>query len=360
MIEAMYKRAQTLPWWMVSTVRLDTLSHQSLQWQNNEQGDWRPCWPVLLWSSAERDGLWLLSWVWYTREVGVLVESCVAGGVLAACHAHLSVKVLSWVKVLRREAAWRHSALTRACSRLSREAHVCREKQTTRGLETGGWVAKDCLQQMMAPLILLWSQTDAILELLDSGILAHIQIIGFPWIDRCSPFTTRTPDCLHKIFLPLSSWNVFTGNNNSKIIAMKRTGNENELMKLAMNGIPTPCELNRSLIAQSWYRRDKLELSLLLFWLKHFIFVVFLTSCSLRKRLSQNSTSSRAFHKLSVSPWLTVPACSSCSRSVELTWLRLAHLGMTCETPRDHLTLHQLSWYPPVARLHSNQILLFI
>ncbi len=73
---------------------------------------------------------------------GVLVESCVAGGILAVCRAHLSVKVLSWVKVLLREAAWRHSALTRACSRLSREAHVCREKRTTRGPETFEWVAR--------------------------------------------------------------------------------------------------------------------------------------------------------------------------------------------------------------------------
>lgn len=32
---------------------------------------------------------------------------------------------------------------------------------------------------------------------------------------------------------------------------------------------------------------------------------------------------------LSVSPWLTVPACSSCSRSIELTWLRRAHLEIT-------------------------------
>ena len=86
-------------------------------------------------------------------------------------------------------------------------------------------------------------------------ILAHTQIIGFPWIDRCSPFTAQTPDCLHKMFLPLSSWNVFTGNNNSKIIAMKWTGTENELTKLAMNGIPTPCELNWSLIAQSLCRK---------------------------------------------------------------------------------------------------------
>ena len=38
---------------------------------------------------------------------------------------------------------------------------------------------------------------------------------------------------------------------------MKRTENEYELTKLAMNGIPTPCELNRSLIAE----RDKPELS---------------------------------------------------------------------------------------------------
>lgn len=157
------------PWWMISAVRLDILSHQSSQWRNNEQGDWWPWWPVPLWSLVQRDGLWLLSWVWDTWEVGVLVESWVAGGVLAVGHAHLSVKVLSWVKVPRREAAWRHSALTRACSRFSREAHVCREKHTTRGTRDWNVGGKDCLQQMMAPLILLWSQTDAVLELLDSG-----------------------------------------------------------------------------------------------------------------------------------------------------------------------------------------------
>lgn len=56
---------------------------------------------------------------------------------MAERHAHLSVEVLSWLKVLRREAAWRHSALTRACSRLSREAHVCREEQTG-GRDKGG------------------------------------------------------------------------------------------------------------------------------------------------------------------------------------------------------------------------------
>lgn len=156
--------------------------------------------------------------------------------------------------------------------------------------------------------------------------LAHIQIIGFPWINRCSPFTARTPDCLHKIFLPLSSWNVFTGNNNSKIIAVKWTGNENELTKLAMNGIPTPCELNRSLIAQSLYRKGW---TLLPFCLKHLIPVVFLTSCSLRNRVSHDSASSRAFHKLSVSPLLTVPTWSSCSRSMKFTWLRLALLEIT-------------------------------
>lgn len=78
-----------------------------------------------------------------TRERwGLLRNPEVAGGILAVRHTHLSVKVLSWVKVLRREAAWRHSALTRACSRHSLEAHVCREKQTTRGLETGGWVVR--------------------------------------------------------------------------------------------------------------------------------------------------------------------------------------------------------------------------
>lgn len=141
-IEAMSYRAQDLSWWMISTVSRDTLSHLSPQGRNNEQRDWRPCWPVPLWSMAERNGLWFQSWVWDTKEVGVLVESWVAGGILAACHAHLSVKVLSWVKALRREEAWRHSALTRVCSRLNREAHVYREEQTTRELETGGWVVR--------------------------------------------------------------------------------------------------------------------------------------------------------------------------------------------------------------------------
>lgn len=68
---------------------------------------------------------------------GVLVESRgLLGGVLAARHAHLSVKVLSWVKVLCREEAWRHSALTRACSWLNREAVVCGERRTTREQES--------------------------------------------------------------------------------------------------------------------------------------------------------------------------------------------------------------------------------
>lgn len=50
------------------------------------------------------------------------------------------------------------------------------------------------------------------------------------------------------------------------------------------------------------------------------------TSCSRRRRVSLSSMSSRAFNKLSDSPWLTLPACSNCSRSRELTWLRLADL----------------------------------
>lgn len=37
---------------------------------------------------------------------------------------------------------------------------------------------------------------------------------------------------------------------------MKRTENESELTKLAMNGIPTPCELNGSLIAQPLSRKE--------------------------------------------------------------------------------------------------------
>lgn len=72
MIEAMSYRAQALPWWMISTVRRDTVSHRLPQKGNNEQGDWRPCWPAPLWSLAERDGLWLQLSVWDTREVGVL------------------------------------------------------------------------------------------------------------------------------------------------------------------------------------------------------------------------------------------------------------------------------------------------
>lgn len=240
---------------MISRGRQDTRSHQYPKWVNNEKRDWRPCWPSPLWSLARRDGLWVVS-VRHKERWGLLLNS-VTGGALALGHAHLSVKLLSWVKVLRREAAWRHSALTRACSRLSREAHVCRDKHTRR-LETEMWVARIAYSK--------WWHLSFYCDLKqmqywNSWTLAHIQIIGFPWINRCRPFTARTPDCLHKIFLPLSSWNVFTGNNNnSKIIAMKRTGNENELTKLAMNGIPTPCELNRSLIAQSFcVERDKFE-----------------------------------------------------------------------------------------------------
>lgn len=64
---------------------------------------------------------------------GFLLNPELLEGVLAVGHTHLSVKVLSWVRVLRREVAWRHTALTRACSRPSREAHVCGDKRTTRG-----------------------------------------------------------------------------------------------------------------------------------------------------------------------------------------------------------------------------------
>lgn len=121
------------------------------------------------------------------------------------------------------------------------------------GLETEMWVARIAYSKWWH---LSFYCDPKQMQYWNSWTLAHIQIIGFPWINRCSPFTARTPDCLHKIFLPLSSWNVFTGNNNnSRIIAMKRTGNGNELTKLAMNGIPTPCELNRGLIAQCFLCR---------------------------------------------------------------------------------------------------------
>lgn len=44
--------------------------------------------------------------------------------VLAVCQTHLSAKARSWVKELRSEAAWRHRALTRACSRPSLEVLI--------------------------------------------------------------------------------------------------------------------------------------------------------------------------------------------------------------------------------------------
>lgn len=125
-------RAQARPWYMISTVGPDTWSHQSL-WGNNKHN------PVDL----SHFDPWLTeidspqSCMWDTGEGWVLVESRVAWGILAVRHTHLSVKVLSCVKVLRRVAAWRHSALTRACSRPNREAHVCRGRQT-RWLETDG------------------------------------------------------------------------------------------------------------------------------------------------------------------------------------------------------------------------------
>lgn len=95
------------------------------------------------------------------------------------------------------------------------------------------------------------------------------------------------------------------------------------------------------------------------------MFGFFLTSCSLRKRLSHNSASSRAFLKLSVSPWLTMPVCSSCSRSIQLTWLRLAHLEITrhwettCNFFPDKqlMTLFcNLSIAPKLFHLHSQYI----
>ena len=61
--------------------------------------------------------------------VCVCVCVCVCGP-LAVLQAHLSVKALSWVKAVLREAAWRHRALTRACSRPSWETHVWGERES--------------------------------------------------------------------------------------------------------------------------------------------------------------------------------------------------------------------------------------
>lgn len=204
--------AQTLPWWMISAVRLDTLSHQSSREEtmSRETGD-----PVDLFHfdpwlremdcgcshECETEGRWGCLWnpeslegFWQCAMLTCQWESLAGWKCSAGKRPGATV-------------LWHEPVRDSAGRRMSRET----DNKGTRGGRVGG---KDCLQQMMAPLVLLWSQTDAILELLDSGTLARIQTIGFPWINRCSPFTARTPDCLHKIFLPLSSWNVFTGNNN--------------------------------------------------------------------------------------------------------------------------------------------------
>lgn len=86
------------------------------------------------------------------------------------------------------------------------------------GLEMEMWVARSAYSKRWH---LSFYCDPKQMQLWNPWTLAHIQIIGFPWINRCSPFTSQTPDCLHKTFLPLSIWNVFTGNSNSKIIAMK-------------------------------------------------------------------------------------------------------------------------------------------
>ena len=57
---------------------------------------------------------------------------------LAVLRAHLSVKALSWVKAVLREADWRHRALTRACSRPSWETHVWGAERESWGGRDGG------------------------------------------------------------------------------------------------------------------------------------------------------------------------------------------------------------------------------
>lgn len=102
-----------------------------------------------------------------------------------------------------------------------------------------------------------------------------------------------------------------------------------------MNGIPTLyCIFRNFTERQHQWKGIHVHLS------RSFSFLVFLTSCSFCRWLPHNSTSSWTFHKLSVSSWLTVPACSSCSLSTEFTRLRLAHLEVTSlMTPHRSFTV---------------------
>ena len=173
MIEAMSHRAPALCWWMISTVSRNTLRHLFPSDETMSRGDWRPHWPVPLWSLPERNALWVLSWVWDTKEVGVLVECWVAGGVSGSTPR----SPVSGSPELG-ESALQGGGLAPQRSDTSlfttRAGGTCLQRGAdSRG--AGDWRVggKGCVQRMMAPLILLWYQTDAILELQDSYWHTH-------------------------------------------------------------------------------------------------------------------------------------------------------------------------------------------
>lgn len=163
--------------------------------------------------------------------------------------------------------------------------------------------------------------------------------MDFSWIDRCSPFTARTGDCLQffssstpsfpftsSFHTPLavgmfSQETTTTGKSwAGKESEIEQTGHEwNSYPMWTLEGVSIaqpPCRGG----ASGDFKWPPTLGS------RRFI-VLSLTSCSLRRRTSHISESPRAFHKLSASPWLMLPACSNCSRSRELTRPRATHLG---------------------------------
>lgn len=240
---------------------------------------------------------------------------------------HLSAKVLRWVTAPRREAACRHSALTRACSRLRREAQVCAEiREQERHRESKRWafgwasdgtsvlcIVKRCCA---ATLWIAW----VVPESTDVAHLRHgPEIVCTVFFHLSSLFPSPPPPSLPLAVGMFSQETTTTGKSWA--------GKEIEQTSHEWNSYPM-WTLEGVLIAQPPGRGgtsgDFEWPPILGSWRFR---VLSLTSCSLRRRASHTSESPRAFHKLSASPWLMLPACSNCSRSRELTRPRATHLG---------------------------------
>lgn len=186
--------------------------------RNEETMSRETWWPASLWTLAQRDGLWLHMWVWDTKRWGFLLNLELLEGFW-----QWATLTCQWKSL----AGWKCSAgkWPGATELWHEPVHDWAERRTSverstqqEGRDTEMWVARTAYSKWWH---LSFYYDPKQMQHWNPWTLAHIQIIGFPWINRCSPFTSRTPDCLHKTFLPLSSWNVFTGNSNSKIIAMK-------------------------------------------------------------------------------------------------------------------------------------------